>query len=229
MGGGGAKHLKLKAFTLAEVLITLGVIGVVAAMTMPTIIQKHKEQETVAKVKKFYSVISQAVMLARAEHGDVDTWDFAGVTQIANNPDANKALAGYLKPHLQIIKDCADNPDKECLASSNMHELDGRDYGLTYNDVSHYKFILKDGSHVWLRANGEGCKNSDARTQNVCGLVWYDVNDKKPPYTMGKDIFVFFILKNAVVPHSNDDCYIDKTGWGCSKYILEHGDMSYLH
>ena len=46
---------------------------------------------------------------------------------------------------------------------------------------------------------------------------------------MGKDIFVFFILKNAVVPHSNDDCYIDKTGWGCSKYILEHGDMSYLH
>ncbi|MFQ8625261.1 MAG: type II secretion system protein [Candidatus Gastranaerophilaceae bacterium] len=42
----------LRAFTLAEVLITLGIIGVVAAMTMPVLIQNHKEKETVAKLKK---------------------------------------------------------------------------------------------------------------------------------------------------------------------------------
>ena len=42
-----------KAFTLAEVLITLGIIGVVAAMTMPSLIQNYKERETVSKVKKF--------------------------------------------------------------------------------------------------------------------------------------------------------------------------------
>lgn len=42
-----------KAFTLAEVLITLGVIGIVASMTLPAIIQKNTERATVAKVKKF--------------------------------------------------------------------------------------------------------------------------------------------------------------------------------
>ena len=40
------------AFTLAEVLITLGIIGVVAALTMPSLIQKHKKQETTARFKK---------------------------------------------------------------------------------------------------------------------------------------------------------------------------------
>lgn len=46
------KYLHYNGFTLAEVLITLGIIGVVAAMTMPTLVEKHKEQVTVAKVKK---------------------------------------------------------------------------------------------------------------------------------------------------------------------------------
>ncbi len=47
-------------FTLAEVLITLGIIGVVAALTMPSVINNYKEKETIAKLKKTYSVLSQA-------------------------------------------------------------------------------------------------------------------------------------------------------------------------
>ena len=50
-----------KAFTLAEVLITLGVIGVVAAMTMPTVIKKYQEQVTVNKVKKIYSTLKMSM------------------------------------------------------------------------------------------------------------------------------------------------------------------------
>ena len=46
-----------KAFTLAEVLITLGIIGVVASMTLPAIIQKNNEKTTVSKLKKVYSVL----------------------------------------------------------------------------------------------------------------------------------------------------------------------------
>lgn len=42
----------LYGFTLAEVLITLGIIGIAASMTMPSLIQNHKEKETVAKLKK---------------------------------------------------------------------------------------------------------------------------------------------------------------------------------
>lgn len=65
-----------KGFTLAEVLITLGIIGIVAAMTLPTVINDSTERETVAKVKKFYSVMNQALLMAISKHGYVDEWTF---------------------------------------------------------------------------------------------------------------------------------------------------------
>lgn len=61
-------------FTLAEVLITLGIIGVVAAMTMPSLIANHQEKVTVTKVKKVYSILSQAYLIAVEEYGTPDEW-----------------------------------------------------------------------------------------------------------------------------------------------------------
>ena len=60
------------AFALAEVLITLGIIGIVAAMTLPTLIQKNQEKETVAKLRKFNTIINQAYMLAINANGYVE-------------------------------------------------------------------------------------------------------------------------------------------------------------
>ena len=62
------------AFTLAEVLITLGIIGVVAAMTLPTLIAKYQKQVVTTHLKKYYSVMSQAIKLAEAENGDIKYW-----------------------------------------------------------------------------------------------------------------------------------------------------------
>lgn len=52
-GGGRSKFLSEKGFTLAETLVTLGIIGIVTAMTLPSIVQKHQEKVTVSKLKKF--------------------------------------------------------------------------------------------------------------------------------------------------------------------------------
>jgi prepilin-type N-terminal cleavage/methylation domain-containing protein len=52
---------KFKAFTLSEVLITLGIIAVVAALTLPTIIEKHREQVTVTKVNQTYNILQNAI------------------------------------------------------------------------------------------------------------------------------------------------------------------------
>lgn len=54
------------AFTLAEVLITLGIIGVVAALTLPSLIQKYQEQVLENQLKKMYSTISQGIQKAMA-------------------------------------------------------------------------------------------------------------------------------------------------------------------
>lgn len=70
-----------KAFTLSEVLITLGIIGVVAAMTLPALIQNHTKKVVETRLKKFYTVFNQAIQMAEVKHGDKKSWyiDASGV------------------------------------------------------------------------------------------------------------------------------------------------------
>ena len=72
--------MKIQGFTLAEVLITLGIIGVVAALTLPALIQKNNNKVVETRLKKFYSAINQAIMLAENDYGDKKIWyqDLAG-------------------------------------------------------------------------------------------------------------------------------------------------------
>lgn len=67
-------QFKKFGFTLAEVLITLGVIGVVAGLTLPAVVTNYQKQKTVSFVKKFYNEINNAIKLSVAENGDVDLW-----------------------------------------------------------------------------------------------------------------------------------------------------------
>ena len=62
------------AFTLAEVLITLGIIGIVASMTLPSLIQSYKERVTVTKVQKAYSILNQAFKRISEEYGEPQNW-----------------------------------------------------------------------------------------------------------------------------------------------------------
>lgn len=87
-----------KAFTLAEVLITLGIIGVVAALTLPSLISRYKKQVIATRLEQFASIWQQAIRMSEAENGETTTWD--GFTP--DNPEAmlysyNKYLAKYIK------------------------------------------------------------------------------------------------------------------------------------
>ena len=65
---------KKAAFTLAEVLITLGIIGIVAAMTLPSLIADYQKKVVETKVKAFYSKMNQAYLMSYAENGDTADW-----------------------------------------------------------------------------------------------------------------------------------------------------------
>jgi type II secretory pathway pseudopilin PulG len=67
---------KNAAFTLAETLITIGIIGVVAAMTIPTLIHKYRENIVATKLEKTYAEFQQVVKLSEAENDDISGWDF---------------------------------------------------------------------------------------------------------------------------------------------------------
>ena len=93
------KNKQLNAFTLAEVLITLGIIGIVAALTLPTVMSNYKKKVVVTKMKKFYTTMNQAVKLSSVENGDEDYWSIEG-ENLNLNPDAtmdwyNKYLAKH--------------------------------------------------------------------------------------------------------------------------------------
>ncbi len=70
-----------RAFTLAEVLITLGIIGVVAAMTIPTLMANIRSHQYRSKFKKAVSTISQAARMSQAQYD----YDFSGIEQICGN------------------------------------------------------------------------------------------------------------------------------------------------
>ena len=102
---------KRAAFTLAEVLITLGIIGVVAAMTMPTLITNHQKEVTAKRLEQTYSILSQAMTRAQADHGDVSSWGFVASTPMdPDNQDQQrneliKNFLNYIVPYLNLSSD----------------------------------------------------------------------------------------------------------------------------
>ncbi len=97
------------AFTLAEVLITLGIIGVVAAMTMPALIQNHKKAEAIARLKKFYSVMAQAIILSEIDNGPSTDWEKYANGSGNNYWHSEEFFNKYLKNYLKILKTDKDN------------------------------------------------------------------------------------------------------------------------
>ena len=102
-------NVRRAAFTLAEVLITLGIIGVVAALTMPALIQNYTNSVAEARLKKFYSIMNQAILQSIVDNGEVESWSYfnADVTDdegnTVNQTDKNdESFQKYLAPYLKI-------------------------------------------------------------------------------------------------------------------------------
>ena len=96
-------HTSLKkqvAFTLAEVLITLGIIGVVAALTMPSLIANHTKSVVEARLEKFYSSMNQAIRMAELDYGPRETW-----FEDNNDPALQEAwIKKYIIPYMNVVK-----------------------------------------------------------------------------------------------------------------------------
>lgn len=221
--------MRLKGFTLAEVLITLGVIGVVAAMTMPALVQKSKEKETVTKLKKAYSVLSNAYMLAKAENGSgIDTW-----VEGKTGNEATQTLFENMKPYLNISKDCGFNGG--CFKDVSITRLDGTpdtpefNYGKPRGIFS--TFILTDGTPVLL----QGVPDTNT------GIAVVDTGSMHGTSAYGKNIFFFRFYPDKVVPsglptessHELKDLECtgneQQDGKGCTAWVLLNENMEYLH
>lgn len=123
-------YFKKHGFTLAEVLITLGIIGIVAALTLPQLTQKYRKQEIETKLAKFYSVMNQALKQSISENGEIsfDTSEFT------NNKNAE-----YVKKWFQI------NITKY-IKTLKTEEYNGTYYKAVFNDGSTFNSYLRISS-----------------------------------------------------------------------------------
>lgn len=227
---------KKKAFTLAEVLITLGIIGIVAAMTLPTIIQKHREKVAVAKVKKIYSIASQAFMLAVEDKGTPDLWNLIANGNSVGAENLAKVFAEYMK----VIKFCGVQVG--CLKTGMYKNLNGQSNNTDFNNNKAYsKMILSDGAVIVFVVRSPDCSSSIGETpqlKNVCGRLYIDINGSQSPNQYGHDFFAFHITKQGIIPAgtkaesdilSFSSCNINSTGYGCAAWVIFNENMDYLH
>ncbi len=136
------------AFTLAEVLITLGIIGVVAAMTMPSLMQHYKRQQATARIKKFVSVINQALISAENDLGPREDWV---IGEMDNSDSAYNFLNTYIKPYIKSA-----DIEKRTLFGRNMATL-------RFVDGSQMSVKVGACYDIWYDINGEKGPNEKGK------------------------------------------------------------------
>ena len=179
-----------RAFTLAEVLITLGIIGVIAAMTIPVMISNYQKTQTLTQLKRTFNVISNALRMAIAENGDPEGWSL----NPSNNIQASSDFANmYLIPYLHVIKNCGTDTSGVCSYEPTAMN------GSPSDSVARYsRFFLNDGTLVLIRTT----VNQPTDTFPMLVEINVDLNGLKKPNKAGRDYFLFSI---ALV--TTDDMY----------------------
>lgn len=185
--------LNKKAFTLAEVLITLTIIGVVSALTIPTLTQNIEKQKTVTALKKAHAELAQVVERAKVEHGDVKDWDF--------NLSGFEFFDTYLNNYLIVQTVTRAEFNKQ--NNIKYKEISGKEEtGLSIFRFGEGRFLtLPSGAHIMQTETNYYNNYYGRRGINI------DINGLAPPNTLGKDVFFFVILQEngRVVPHYFDD------------------------
>ena len=188
----GATHVDLPptkvrlGFTLAEVLITLGIIGVVAAMTIPNLIANNKAQKLRSQFLKSYSVVQQVFKQMEADDVSLNPADYKPTT-------TGKFYQTFIK-YLQAPMDCGGSTTttnrKNALPcyypaeDSTMKPyktLDGKN-NVIYNYLDDGQIVLQDGTNLLFE------------NQHGLDYIWISVDlngYKNPPNRWGYDLFTF--------------------------------------
>ena len=188
-------RLKRKAaFTLAEVLITLGIIGVVAAITIPTLISNHQKEVVGKRLQKFYSTMQNAFNFAMIDHGEMSYWEFP--TKQNDGDQMSKFATTYIFPYLKGVSQCDTNSNPECFAYGS--EI--FDQGLPAI------YIFSDGSCFGMNIGGSGVGAGNIH-------IYYDYNCMQKPNIYGKDVFDFIIrwVNNEYVFKAGGYATVNKT------------------
>ncbi len=202
---------KEQGFTLAEVLITLGVIGIIAAMTLPSLIANHRKQVTLTKVKQTYNILNNALERAKVDYDtDVNNWYIP-----QNGSQLEKSMffvEKYMLPYLNVSHYCKDKPTQPyCLEKIYFFKGNSWSYLGPVTSGSGTAFILSNGVFVSVVV-GEIATAPDADGYNEAinrVVISFDIDNYKGYNRKGYDVFMLE-LGGAEGPSKNNNANRNK-------------------
>lgn len=201
-----------KAFTLAETLVTLMIIGVVAAITIPTLKKTATEQEFVSGALKAYSAVTGATSEIKTKNGPVALW--VG------------SAAETMKLYQTELNCTGSIPN-----SYPIKYLSGNSYNNGNMFNSSTACLTADGALYYIQSTDPTCKMNTNLISHGCIDIGVDVNGPKLPNTIGVDIFGFFVSKSDTLPEgsgpNSEYCVTGATGWSCSSQIIKEKKISW--
>jgi len=205
-----------RAFTLAEVLITLGVVGVVAAITLPTVIKNYQKHQTVTQLKYAYNLVNNALENFYSENGMQREWDWVSEDNLENY--IQDRIGKYIKVVKYYGKSHFNSPlcpEAGTFKKNNLayRWLDNK------TGISSPPFGVNTVSLLTVNNICIGLNNYNNRAG-----IFIDINNStNKPNISGKDLFMFRIDANGkIIPgfSTYDDCKKNSQGYNCSAKII---------
>ncbi len=186
------KNRVRNGFTLAEVLITLAIIGVVAALTIPTVVKNYRATELKTQLKEASSILNQSIPRMSFEEGKLSAPE--------NYP--RHTFKPALMKYVRVLKDCGlgyadrnkEGNDRPCVpvgesSTYNTYNTYNRTGNITSTYLDDGQFILQNGMYVFIENPGAG---------NIYMSV--DINGYvKKPNLWGHDLFTFQLMDNGTI------------------------------
>jgi len=181
---------KLRGFTLTETMLAIGIIGVISALTVPTLYNNYQRNIQLTSINKFYNDLTQAVQLFMLDISIPNI--YKSQLNVTYKPATNEESVGaFMKNYMRVKSDCKDSVTP-CFASS---------YQNLYGEKS---AITCDGYTVTLDSGAAVCMipstGVDPNPDNVIPVtVVVDTNGAKLPNIGGRDIFVMNIYEDGTI------------------------------
>lgn len=185
--------LRNLGFTLCEVLITLGIIGIVAEITIPSLVHDINNQNYATTLEKSYTLFNQVLIQLANDSGCAGNLACTGLFDASTSlQTTGDTIASYFK----VIKNCG-TVDSGCFSNTISVYYNGSGSRTTSHDTStFYRFITVDNVSYAITSDLKNCASggtAGTSMDQVCGQVIVDVNGLKGPNNYGRDIFFFFI------------------------------------
>ena len=227
--GRGGNPLRKVAFTLAEVLITLGIIGVVATLTLPSLIQKYQDHVLETRLKKMYTTLSQGMQKAMADDGVSNFSDTELAHECAGH-STSAACVQAVKKYFNVVavKTSSNREYYGGVVQTKYGEYIDGDFHNGREILGHYRdksrrysmpwpgyspkptYVLADGSEFMFKP-----LQGDLYIEHQYADFTIDTNGSKGPNAVGFDIFYISFEDGKLLKTYNGDLFqvVLKNNW----------------